>query len=82
MIKSKFPCSLSIENLNAKFLADVQHLGHFIQAAIKANANADRVKAGLLDHRQIAPSIIRALRQPFDTSRHAAKGVFIVGANA
>src|SRR5690349_14616143 len=38
------------EDANAQLLADVQQATHFVQLAVKANPNADRIETGLFDH--------------------------------
>ena len=69
------------EHAESRFLAEIQQAGHLVQAAVEANADADRVKASIFDHLQVAAPVSFAVGQPFGACRHAAKRVFIVGAD-
>ena len=68
------------QHAHLQFRAKVQQPAHLVDVAVEADADADGVEPGVLDHRQVAPPVLLAARQPLGARRHAPERVLVVGA--
>ena len=68
------------QHAHLQLRAQVEQPAHLVDVAVEADSDADGVEPRILDHRQVAPPVRLAARQPLGTRRHAPERVLVVGA--
>ena len=62
------------EHAQPELLTDVQQARDFVETAVKADADPDRVEPGALDHPEIFAPVLLAVWQPFGRAAMPPKG--------